>query len=275
MSRAIFRARSRPCAMFRRSNALRSRSINPSATALSAISSATTAGSICAVRQPLGRRYFSTAGLRILRGRRFTPEEVAPRSAGGAHQRQCCPHILPRHKYPRPVRAALSHRDRSPDAGKNHRRCPDAILTHCGTSNGTYISPASVRGVRILQACRPDANPGSAARAVEEALRRIDPRVRRRRRSCAIARCVPWPKADARLAVGSRRRSALVLAGLGVYGVTAFVGQRTHEVSVRMALGASKADVLRLLVKDSLRPVIIGLVVGLAAALSAAVYPPP
>jgi ABC-type antimicrobial peptide transport system permease subunit len=60
---------------------------------------------------------------------------------------------------------------------------------------------------------------------------------------------------------------AIVLAGLGVYGVTAFVvSQRTHGVSVRMALGASKADVIRLLVKDSLRPVIIGLVVALAAA---------
>ncbi len=61
---------------------------------------------------------------------------------------------------------------------------------------------------------------------------------------------------------------AFLLAGLGVYGVTSFVvSQRRDEVSVRLAIGASAGDVLRLLVKDGLRPVISGLVVGLAAAL--------
>ena len=63
---------------------------------------------------------------------------------------------------------------------------------------------------------------------------------------------------------------ALLLAALGIYGVTAFVvSRRTQEVSVRMALGASSADVLRLLVGDGLRPVLIGLGVGLAVAIGA------
>jgi ABC-type antimicrobial peptide transport system permease subunit len=63
---------------------------------------------------------------------------------------------------------------------------------------------------------------------------------------------------------------ALLLATLGVYGVTSFVvSQRTAEVSVRMALGASVSDVARLLVRDSLQPVMIGLVAGLATALTA------
>ena len=68
---------------------------------------------------------------------------------------------------------------------------------------------------------------------------------------------------------GPAAAMALVLAALGVYGVTAFVvGQRTEEVSVRMALGASATDVLRLLVSDSLRPIVIGLAVGLGLALA-------
>ena len=61
---------------------------------------------------------------------------------------------------------------------------------------------------------------------------------------------------------------ALALAVVGIYGVTAFVvGQRTHEIGVRIALGAGTREVMRLLLADSLRPVAIGLVLGLGAAL--------
>jgi ABC-type antimicrobial peptide transport system permease subunit len=60
---------------------------------------------------------------------------------------------------------------------------------------------------------------------------------------------------------------ALGLAVVGLYGVTAFVvGQRTQEIGVRMALGASGRDVARLLVRESLRPVAIGLVAGMVLA---------
>ncbi len=54
---------------------------------------------------------------------------------------------------------------------------------------------------------------------------------------------------------------AFALALLGVYGVTSFaVSQRAQEVSVRMAIGASAGDIVALLVRQSLRPVAIGLV---------------
>jgi putative ABC transport system permease protein len=60
---------------------------------------------------------------------------------------------------------------------------------------------------------------------------------------------------------------ALVLAAAGVYAVTSFsVAMRRREIAIRSALGASAADNLRLLTVDAIRPILIGLVIGLAGA---------
>jgi putative ABC transport system permease protein len=60
---------------------------------------------------------------------------------------------------------------------------------------------------------------------------------------------------------------ALVLAGVGVYGVMAYsVSQRTQEIGVRMALGATTGSVFKMMIGDALKLVTIGLAVGLIAA---------
>jgi ABC-type antimicrobial peptide transport system permease subunit len=64
---------------------------------------------------------------------------------------------------------------------------------------------------------------------------------------------------------------ALGLASVGLYGVMAYaVTQRTREVGIRMALGAQPGDVVRMVVRESLVPVLIGMLIGLAATLALA-----
>jgi len=76
------------------------------------------------------------------------------------------------------------------------------------------------------------------------------------------------PRRLAMLALAGFAALAVVLAALGIYGVMRYTtGQRTHEIGIRIAIGAQRGDVVRLVLRQGMTIVAAGLGIGLAAAL--------
>jgi predicted lysophospholipase L1 biosynthesis ABC-type transport system permease subunit len=119
-------------------------------------------------------------------------------------------------------------------------------------------------------AVRTTVRPEAMAKALKQALRELDPDLPLGKvGSMAEALTLDRQNAEARsVLLGSFAGLALVLAGVGIYAVMAFLtGLRTREIGVRMALGAQLRDVLTLVVGQGLRMALTGIGIGVAIAL--------
>jgi ABC-type antimicrobial peptide transport system permease subunit len=68
--------------------------------------------------------------------------------------------------------------------------------------------------------------------------------------------------------LGAFAALALLLSTIGIYGVISYlIGERTHEIGIRMALGAQRKDVLTLVLSEGVRLTLLGAAIGIAAAL--------
>ena len=84
-----------------------------------------------------------------------------------------------------------------------------------------------------------------------------------------LARSLAQPELWARL-LAVFAALAVVLAAVGLYGVVSYLmAQRTHEMGIRMALGANRVDVFSLVVKQGLRLTLVGTFIGIPCALGA------
>jgi putative ABC transport system permease protein len=109
-------------------------------------------------------------------------------------------------------------------------------------------------------------------RSVRDALRRVEldlPAANARTMETVIAQSVAWRETPMRLLTGFAL-VGLLLAGIGVYSVLAYyVSQRTRELGVRVALGASKRDVVGLVFRQTAVPLAAGIALGIAGSIGA------
>jgi hypothetical protein len=215
--------------------------------------------------------YFETVGLRLLAGRTYTRDEVATKAPVAVvsqslaraywHDRSPLGELLPPEipvSTDRPVVIGV---------------VADAITARLYERNALAfyepLDPASERFARLLIRVAP-----GTTGAIEQAVRRlrsIDPQGDFGVTNIAarLQQETGRPRMLATL-TGTVGIIAIVLCVIGLYGLTAsVVGQRTREMGVRAAMGAEPRDLLRLLLWDSLRPVVLGLAAGAGAALLA------
>jgi putative ABC transport system permease protein len=127
------------------------------------------------------------------------------------------------------------------------------------------------RSFGMSLAVRTSSDPASAISAVTNAVHQIDPEI-------PVVSAVTMegllsaslsPQRFNLSLLGAFAGLALVLAAVGIYSVLAYtVRRRIREIGIRMALGATNYDVLRMVVSDGMKPILLGVAIGLAAALA-------
>jgi predicted permease len=220
-------------------------------------------------------RYFETMGMEILRGRGFADgdRDAAPRVA-------VINETLARVRYrgadPIGQRIALDYQ------GERDRPFSVVGVVHDSKYNDVRDSrPNPMIWIPIAQAPFPissislNTEPGAetiVAQRAEQLLRATDPDVMLRRTTTLVAQVAGKTSRERlllRLSSGFALL-ALLLASVGVYGTLAYmVRRRTREIGVRLAFGAGRHMVLRMILGDALRLAVIALIAGVPLSLAA------
>jgi putative ABC transport system permease protein len=139
-------------------------------------------------------------------------------------------------------------------------------------SKGTLYLPLAQESTgSLFLAARTTGEPSALVPALRQAMASVDPDVplaQVQTLEAMIASSIAQPRFSM-LMLGIFATVALLLAAIGIYGVISYsVAQRTHEIGVRMALGASQADVVGMVARQVLLMTGIGIAIGGVLAVS-------
>ena len=241
----------------------------------------------------VGPKYFATMGIPLLQGRDFGPQELQPQ--GGLPADRAAASQPPQPSAPL---AAVINQTMERDFFRDGNPLGRRFRVQNGPLKGIPIEVIGVikdakyynlreqtprtyylsffqrprEGQAGTMLLRSFADPASAATAIQRAVRELDPQtqvVNLRTMNEVVDRSLLQERFVAQLG-GFFSLFALLLASIGLYGVMSYAtARRTREIGIRMALGARAADAIRLVLRETMLLVGVGVVIGLGAAFAA------
>jgi len=220
--------------------------------------------------------YFDAAGIRLLAGRNFTPDELAEKKPVMVINQGLAKRLWPNED---PVGQHLR-------SVPSKASTPVVVSTVIGVVGDTHqvsleegmrpeITKPMADYTQLTLAVRTDGEPTAMIPAIKNQIWSVDHKVPMFQ--IATMEQVLYESTSERrfqsFLMGIFAVLALLLASVGLYGVLAsLVTQRTQEIGIRMALGAQRGDVLRLILIEGARMVFLGLTIGLAAGMALTRY---
>ena len=209
--------------------------------------------------------YFQTMGIELLRGRTFTDQDIR---AGGLSA-AVIDENLARKYFPDtdPIGQMINH---TPIIGVVRTvrdfqvLAPQHDVFYLPLHSSRYFANMDL----VVRTERDPMRLAPQLRAQVAALDRDQPVASLQTLDAALAEMLA-PRRFTMILLGLFAAIALILAATGIYGLLQYTtAQRTHEIGIRIALGAAKMDVLRAVLTQGLKLILIGLAVGVAGALA-------
>jgi macrolide transport system ATP-binding/permease protein len=210
-------------------------------------------------------RFFETLGIPVMRGRAFAPDDIAQNRKVAVISEALARHFWPGED---PIGKKFNKKYEVIGVAK------DVRSVHLWTSDESCLyfplGPDDPQEMTFF--VRTAGEPRGLLRTVTETAQAIAPgvpvKVSRLEDNLAIS---IWPSEVGAILSATLGGLALLLALIGIYGVTSYsVRRRTHEIGIRVALGAQNSDVLRLVLGQSMFLVLIGVGIGLAISAAGA-----